>query len=342
MVICPGRGSYTKEELGYLSQARPLVDDFLTDIDRRRREDGEPSITELDSATKFQVNLHTKGEHASTLIYACSYYDFARLTQTEQGQEEYEVVAITGNSMGWYIALALGGSLAWAEAYSLIQGMGSMMRDKLVGGQIIYPVCDENWQIQPHVEDEIRLLLEQTNSLPEHKAYLSIRLGGYWVLGANALGAKHLLKTLPPKDNYPFQLVNHGAFHTPLMEAISAQAFQRFSTDIFKAPQVPLIDGRGQIWKPWSCQTEDLYDYTLGHQVIKPYDFSQAVSVALKEYGPDHLVLLGPGGSLGGAIGQILVANRWQSMSNKSEFQERQSKDPFLISLGRREKSNSG
>ncbi len=330
VVICPGRGSYTKDELGYLKEARPLAGDFLDDLDRRRHEQGDPTITELDSAPQFKVALHTKGEHASPLIYACSYYDFTRLDKSE-----HEIVAITGNSMGWYIALALGGSLGWAEAFALIQGMGGMMRDEIIGGQIIYPICDENWHIQKNIEDEVMALVDEVNGQEGFQAFLSIRLGGYLVIGGNNLGLKALLQKLPAKENYPFQLVNHAAFHTPLMKDTSELAFDLFAPSLFKAPLVPLIDGRGAIWKPHSSRTSELYQYTLGHQVVEPYDFTQAVTVALKEFAPDRLVLLGPGGSLGGAIGQILVSCRWQGLRSKSDFQSRQQGQPFLWSMGR-------
>src|SRR5688572_27451897 len=109
VVVCPGRGSYTKETLGYLKQFGASIGDFLTDIDARRRTVGEPTISELDGADVFKPQLHTKGEHASPLIYACSYADFMAIDR-----ERYEIVAVTGNSMGWYLTLAFGGSLDWA------------------------------------------------------------------------------------------------------------------------------------------------------------------------------------------------------------------------------------
>ena len=122
VVICPGRGTYTKETLGYIRQHGAFTQDFIRDIDRRRQELNEPTITELDSAPTFNPQVHTRGEHASSLIYACSYTDFMAIDR-----EKFEVVAITGNSMGWYLALAYGESLDWAGGFHLINTMGSMM-----------------------------------------------------------------------------------------------------------------------------------------------------------------------------------------------------------------------
>ena len=69
----------------------------------------------------------------------------------------------------------------------------------------------------------------------------------------------------------------------------------------------------------------------------KLYDFTRGITVALKEFSPDHLVLLGPGGSLGGSIGQIMIENDWLGLKSKSDFTKRQSENPFLIAMGRPE-----
>src|SRR3569623_31813 len=139
VVICPGRGTYTKETLGYLRQFGAHAKDFIADVDQRRAALGEPTITELDSAETFKPALHTKGEHASSLIYACSYIDF-----TSINREKFDIVAVTGNSMGWYLACAFGGALDWAGGFEVVNSMGSMMKQEVFGGQVIYPVCDEN------------------------------------------------------------------------------------------------------------------------------------------------------------------------------------------------------
>ena len=50
------------------------------------------------------------------------------------------------------------------------------------------------------------------------------------------------------------------------------------------------------------------------------------------------IVALGPGDSLGGAIGQALVLEGWDGIRSKSDFRERQaSGEPILLSLGRSE-----
>lgn len=328
VVICPGRGSYTKDTLGYLKPHRAQIQNFIDDLDQRRRALNEPTITELDSAATFQPGTHTKGEHASTLIYACSYADFQSIDTNK-----YEIVAVTGNSMGWYLALAYGGALNWASAFEVVNTMGSMMKEKIIGGQIIYPVVDGDWLPNLELQEAIKKCMQEARS-QGGEVHESIYLGGYAVIGGDTAGLNYLLKNLPKIENYPFQLVNHAAFHTPMLQSTSERAFATLGPQLFTAPQIPLIDGRGKIWQPYATEVNELYEYTLGYQVYAPYDFTKAITVALKEFAPDQIFLLGPGNSLGGSIGQILIANQWKGIRKKSDFTERQKADPILISLG--------
>ena len=322
VVICPGRGTYTRETSGYLKSFGKSVKDQISTMDQKRNNAGLPSLTDLDSQP-FKSKIHMAGEHASALIYACSLSDFLSIDR-----EKYEIAAITGNSMGWYIALALGGSLSFENGYHLIDTMGSMMKDGTIGGQIIYPIMDENWIIDDGKKEMALKAIEKAG------AFVSIFLGGYFVIGGEQKALDSLLKSLPTIDQYPFQIPYHAAFHTPLLGGISEKALSLLSKSMFEKPSVPLVDGRGHIWTPFGTNTADLYQYTLQDQVRKTYNFSSAVTVALKEFCPDKLVLLGPGNTLGGAVGQILVENNWIDINSKNTFSQRQKSDPFLISMG--------
>lgn len=333
VVICPGRGTYTKETLGYLRKFRTEnqnINNFISVIDEKRMRLDMPTVTLLDEEPVFKPQLHTKGENASTLIYACSYADFLNMDR-----DKYDVVAVTGNSMGWYIALAVAGALDVDGSFEVINTMGSMMKNGLVGGQLIYPLTDENWIRQPQKLALIEKELSAVNLIDGCEAYISIHLGGYIVLGGNQKALALLLKQLPKIENYPFQLINHAAFHTPLLQETSQKAQQLLSPELFRRPDIPLIDGRGHIWQDYATDLHELYNYTFDHQVVKSYDFTKAITTSLKEFCPDRLILLGPGNSLGGAIGQILIENKWLNINSKSDFSEKQKQDPFLISLGR-------
>ncbi len=322
VVICPGRGTYTRETSGYLKSFGKPAKDHISFMDQKRHNAGQTSLTDLDSQP-FKAKIHMAGENASTLIYACSLSDFLSIDR-----EKYEIVAITGNSMGWYIALALSGSLSFENGYHLIDTMGSMMKDGMIGGQIIYPITDENWIIDYSKKNMVLKAIEKAG------AYISITLGGYLVIGGDRKALDLLLKSLPTIEQYPFQIPYHAAFHTPMLDDISEKALSLLPKSMFEKPAIHLVDGRGQIWTPFSTNTNELYQYTLRHQVSQAFHFSSAVTVALKEFCPDKLVLLGPGNTLGGAIGQILVKNGWFDIDSKNSFSQRQKSDPFLISMG--------
>jgi [acyl-carrier-protein] S-malonyltransferase len=100
------------------------------------------------------------------------------------------------------------------------------------------------------------------------------------------------------------------------------------------------VDGRGNIWSPWSTDIQELFSYTLGDQIVRPYDFSSSIDVAVKEFCPDQVVLLGPGNSLGSPVAQVLIENNWNGLNSKSDFLNSQEKDPFVISMGIEEQRN--
>ena len=95
-----------------------------------------------------------------------------------------------------------------------------------------------------------------------------------------------------------------------------------------------MVDGRGTIWWPGATDTEGLWDYTLGHQVIQPYDFTHAIRTAAREFAPDLFIITGPGTTLGGAVAQSLIAANWRNMATKADFQTIQQTAPLLASMG--------
>ena len=139
VVICQGRGAYTRETSGYLKTYGKAAKDQITWMDIQQKSIGLPKLTDLDNQP-FKAKIHMAGEHASPLIYACSLSDFLSIDQSR-----YEIVAVTGNSMGWYITLALCGAMSFENAYRLINTMGSI---SIIGGQIIYPVVDKHFQLK--------------------------------------------------------------------------------------------------------------------------------------------------------------------------------------------------
>ncbi len=331
VVVCPGRGSYGASELGYLKMHGAEQRLFIEQVDTARQQLQQDSVSSLDEAEKFRIPIHTPGENASALIYTCAMVDFLSISA-----DRYEIVAICGNSMGWYLTLAAASALDSKSAFQLVNTMGSMMKDGLVGGQIIHPICNDHWQDDAARLEEVNAAVLQINQSSQHRIYPSIHLGGYEVLAGDLPAIQQLLKILTPVDDrYPMKLVGHAAFHTPLMQNMSEQGMRAISADHLRTPKVAIIDGRGHIWQPYSTNLDELYQYTLGEQVTTPYDFSTSIEVALKEFAPDHLILLGPGSSLGPPVAQILIRHRWRNLRSKSDFMQLQAEDPYLLSMGR-------
>jgi [acyl-carrier-protein] S-malonyltransferase len=319
VAVAPGRGSYTADTMRYFQRHHGRFDEFLNLWNELRIKSGEPSLSDLDSREKFSPSIHTKGEHASTLIAACSLMDFWALP------EDVEVVAVLGNSMGWYITLAMAGCVDPKNAFHLIQTMGSMMKSEIVGGQVLYQVAADDWTKSSERERVLFSALDEVKRLGIGEAYVSIYLGGNIVIGGTKPALDYLLKFLPKVGETPFQLINHAAFHTPLLYETSKKAFDLIPEFHFERPKVPMVDGQGKIWTPYSTNIADLYQYTLGQQVYAPYDFTLSLQVAMKEFAPDAFWLLGPGASLGAPIGQAIVKNRWKGVATKDEFKSKSS-----------------
>jgi malonyl CoA-acyl carrier protein transacylase len=331
LVVCPGRGTYGKAELGYLKRFHAKNGDLFTSFDLIRSERGQPTITELDGADRFSPALHTRGDIASPLIFAASYADFLSIDRSS-----FDIAAVTGNSMGWYTALAVAGAVGAEQGFRIIDAMGENSQAGEPGGQVLLTLVDEDWRELPGLREQLLALAATINGRDGCSLYVSIELGGMIVFAGNEPGLAALLAEAPPTPaREPLRLVNHGPFHTPLMTGSSERAMAQLPVDWFGSPETPMVDGRGHIWRPFATGPSALHHYTFVAQILETYDFTRAIQVAVKEHAPDRIVLLGPGDTLGGAIAQALIAIQWRGLRSKRDFQEMQSADPFLISMGR-------
>lgn len=324
LVVCPGRGTYNAPELGYLARhhaARPELARF----DAMRADHGAETLSALDGAARFSPALHTRGDVAAPLIYAASYLDFLSLDR-----ERFEVVAVTGNSMGWYTALASAGAVSGEHGFAIADAMGVNSQAHEAGGQAVLVLADEDWRVDPALARAVGAACARHGVLP------SIRLGGMLVVAGTPQALDALMKDLPKLPRDPLRLPGNGPFHTPLMAGSAQAARASLPVEWFGQPSVPLVDGRGGVWRPFSSDTQALWDYTFGAQILETYDFTLAMTVAIREFAPDRVVLLGPGETLGGAIGQVLAALQWQGIDGKLAFAQRQSgDDALLVALGR-------
>jgi len=331
LVVCPGRGTYGKNELGYLNRHHSERKDLMATVDKIRADRGQPTVSELDGAERFSPALHTRGDIASLLIFTSSYADYLAIDRSR-----HDVVAATGNSMGWYTTLACAGAVDLGHGFSIIDAMGENSQAGEPGGQVLLSLVDEQWQEAPGLRDSLLSLAADINGRPGLDLYVSIALGGMIVFAGNQAGLDALLAEAPPSPGRePLKLVNHGPFHSPLMQGSSQRAMAQMPADWFGSPDVPMVDGRGRIWRPFAVNVEELRRYTFVTQILETYDFTRALQVAVREYAPDRIILLGPGDTLGGAIAQALIAIEWRGLKSKQDFQDMQASDPILLSMGR-------
>lgn len=329
VVICPGRGTYNATELGVLGRHFPdpkLLDRF----NAIRQDAGQDSLTALDGAQKFSLARHSRGDNASGLIFAATYGDFVSIDH-----EEIEVVAVTGNSMGWYSALACTGATTPENGFRIANTMGRLMQEALIGGQTVYPWVDEDWVPNPARKASLLALVAGIASQPEHTLALSIDLGGLLVVAGNEAGLKAFEVAVPPvQGRFPMRFGNHAAFHTSLQTPVAAKGRSLLAEGLFDTARLALIDGRGHVWWPGASSAANLRDYTLGHQVVETYDFTAAIRTAAREFAPDLFIVTGPGTTLGGAVAQSLIQTNWRGMRAKADFQRLQAEAPILISMG--------
>jgi [acyl-carrier-protein] S-malonyltransferase len=337
VVACPGRGAYTAASLGSLPADHPAV----ARAEQLRTEYGLEPLLELDHYRSFDPPRHLRAANASPLIFLASLLD------AERAAADHEFVGIIGNSMGWYTALALAGALAFDDAYRLVQEMAILQEQPLpeggTGGQVIYPQLDADWSPAPELRAAVRDVLgaQADHGNGAGRIFESIDLGAYAVLAGDDRGVATLIDRLPPvrigERLFPLRLALHGPYHTPLVDYVAETAGERLAGLRWQRPAVTLVDGRGTRWSPWSTDPAALRDYTLGEQVTSPFRFAASLRVALRELAPDVLVLPGPGNSLGGICGQLIVAEGYRSLRSRRDFEQAQrSASPIVLSMGHR------
>jgi len=181
-------------------------------------------------------------------------------------REQYDIVGVTGNSMGWYLSLAAGGALSLEDGARLVNGMGQIMTEHGEGGQVVYPSVDEDWRAS---EKKKKLIRDVLSMVGDVTISTSIHLGGMHVFAGGDRGIRHLMSELPKEGVFPLRLRGHSAFHSPQLDHIVPMAKSAFARNI---------------WPHFSTDINALYDYTLGRQINGTYDFTRAVQVAAKEY----------------------------------------------------------
>lgn len=317
VLLCPGRGSYGRAELGCIQRwLQPgAVAEALDHADAARRERGQPTVRELDAAAQFRPGLHLDGENAAELIY------FATLLHLQQLQARYRIVAVAGNSLGWYTALPASGALEPLAGWRLVTTMAALQK-QVPGGQILTTAVGDDWRPDATLGGAIDAALANVLARgDEHFCARSIRLGGHEVLAGTEPAMAALLAELPKvklgEREFPFRLAGHGPFHTQLCEGVAAAAAEQLADLPIAEPRVHLIDGFGNVHSPWSADPRELRDYTLQAQVLETFDFTAAVRTAIREFNPDVLLCAGPGQSLRAPVGHVVVREGFRGVRDR-------------------------
>ncbi|MCK5942564.1 MAG: ACP S-malonyltransferase [Planctomycetes bacterium] len=318
VLFCPGRGSYTKEELGFVGRTvrSGPVADALAASDKARREQGRATLTEIDGAERFRPSQHLDGENAAELIY------FGTMAHVEQLRERYDIVAVAGNSLGWYTALPASGALDPTSGWRLVATMASLQK-QVKGGQILMTTVGEDWQQNMTLRVAVDATLQGLRDRG-HELFCdySIHLGGHEVLAGTEQAVRELLTHLPKvkvgERDFPFRLAGHGPFHTSLCLETAKQAAQILSDLPIKMPRCHLIDGFGNVHSPWSANPRELLRYTVHEQVVETFDFTACVRTAMREFQPDVLLCAGPGASLRAPVGHCVLQEGWRGVRDKA------------------------
>lgn len=317
VLFCPGRGSYGRGELGSIGHRLRdrAVAEALAEADAVRAAERRPTVTELDAARTFQPSRHLEGRNAAELIY------FATLAHLDDLRERYEIVAIGGNSLGWYTALAAAGACSPRDGWRLVTTL-ARLQEEVAGGQILTTTVDpQTWRTDPGLVAAVDEALAAAGQAGDGFVARSIRLGGHEVLAGTEPGVARLLQVLPrvagSEREFPFRLAGHGPFHTALCEPVAAAATTELATLPVTEPRVHLIDGRGDLHTPWSADPRELRAYTTDVQVRTTFDFSATVRVALREFCPDVLLQAGPGTSLRAPIGHVVLREGYRGIRSR-------------------------
>ena len=317
VLFCPGRGAYTKDELGFVGRTiRPgPVADALDACDEWRRSQGRPTLREVDGAEKFRPGLHLDGENAAELIF------FGTLAHVELLRERYDIVAISGNSLGWYTALPASGALDPTNGWRLVATMASLQK-QVKGGQVLMTTVNDDWQPNLELRVATQAVVQALRDRGDDTfCDFSIHLGGHEVLAGTEAAVTGLLTHLPKvkvgEREFPFRLAGHGPFHTKLCADTSRQAAASLAELPVVAPGCHLIDGFGNVHSPWSADPRELLHYTTHEQVLETFDFTACVRTAMREFQPDVLLCAGPGSSLRAPVGHAVLAEGWRGVRDK-------------------------
>jgi hypothetical protein len=318
----------------------PPAHPWVRRADQLRREANLPPLSDLDRAPGFDPAVHLRSANALPLTFMCGLLDAERIAG------DHEVVVVVASSTGWYTALAASGALEFDDAFRLMQAMALAAEEPIVdgdpGGQLVYPLTDDQWRADPTHAATIEAALTEHGVGNGHapEVHRALELGAFSVLSGIDAGLNRVAAALPPvlvgTRRFPLRPAMQEAWHTPLRAETAANAARELAGLTWAAPNVTLIDGRGARFTPYSTDPADLAHQTIVEQPVSTYDFGRSMRAALRDYAPEVILLPGPGASLGEVTAQLIVAEGYHGIRTRADLEAAQaSATPILLSMRR-------
>lgn len=321
LVLPPG--GYTAASLGSLSRDDPRIDE----ADAFRQASGLPTLRELDAATELDASVHGQPIHAMPLNYLLA------VLEAEEARREHRPVAVVADPGGWYAALAIASVLSFGDGLRLVHELAAAEQESAPVGRVVYPLTDAAWRPQPALRGALDAALETVDG--EATAFLD--LGGFALVAGRQPTVGRVLSALRPvqvgERRYPRPVAGAGSMG---VGALTAAVVERAAALEWRRPELTLIDGRGARHTPWSADPTELRDYTLTTMRHETFGFATALRVALREYAPDVVLLLGPGRSPASAVAQLVVAEGYHGLRTRAAYEaDQRSAAPLVQRVAR-------
>ena len=137
------------------------------------------------------------------------------------------------------------------HGFAIVDAMGENSQAGEPGGQVLLTLVDEDWREVPGLRDAVLALVEAIDGRPARRSTSRSTSAACWSSPATRPASPPCSpkrRRRPARE--PLRLVNHGPFHTPADAGLVGPRLASFPPTGSARRDVPMIDGRGHIWRP--------------------------------------------------------------------------------------------
>ncbi len=239
-----------------------------------------------------EVLKETSNAQPALLVMSLACYEAMKEWEANSGKTMLpKADYMAGHSLGEYTALALSGTLSYADAVKLAHKRGVLMQkagEKTPGSMAAIIGMEE---------EKIREICEETGVW-----IANYNCGGQIIISGETsavLKARRMAKKESAKLVLPLQV--SGAFHSPLMQPAAEGLKQALDEVNFQSMQVPVIGNTGAQPIP---QDADAVKRELTEQLCNSVQWEKTIQ-RLAEEGVDTFVEIGSGEVLSGLVKRI-------------------------------------